>query len=183
MNPPIPEPDEHQPMEPQPNEPEPNEPVYPQTPISAETEAHLSGAYRRILRIAIVLSVAATLVVALVNWRAGLGAAIGSLMGLINFVWLHQTTEKLVDRMLAANKSAPSPEENTPAKGSSSKFRFMFPFPLRYLLIIAVAYVILKSYPRLLIGFLVGLVMPLLASFGEGIYEAVTIGKTDQTSD
>ncbi len=178
MNPPIPDPDE-----PQPIEPEPNEPVYPQTPISAETEAQLSGAYRRILRIAIVLSVAATLAAALVNWPAGLGAAIGSVVGLINFIWLHQTTEKLVDRMLAAGKNAPPPEENAPAKSGSSKFRFMFPFPLRYLLIIAVAYVILKSYPRLLIGFLVGLVLPLLASFVEGIYEAVTIGKTDRTSN
>jgi ATP synthase I chain len=175
MNPPIPEPDDPQPIEP--------EPIYPETPISPETEAHLSGAYRRILRIAVFLSVAATVVVTLVNWRAGLGAAIGSLVGLINFVWLHQTTEKLVDRMLAASKSAPPPEENTPAKSSPSRFRFMFPFPPRYLLIIAVAYVILKSYPRLLIGFMVGLVLPLLASFGEGIYEAVTIGKTDQTSD
>ncbi len=173
MNPPIPDSDE----------PESNEPVYPQTPISAETEAQLSGAYRRILRIAVVLSVVATLAAALVNWPAGLGAAIGSVVGLINFVWLHQTTAKLVDRMLAASKTAPPPGENTPAKSSSSKFRFMFPFPLRYLLIIAVAYVILKSYPRLLIGFMVGLVMPLLASFGEGIYEAVTIGKTDQSSD
>ena len=178
MNRPIPEPDE-----PEPNESEPDEPVYPQTPISAETEAQLSGAYRRILRIAIVLGVAASLAAALVNWPAGLGAAIGSVVGLINFIWLHQTTEKLVDRMLAASKSAPSLEENARAKSSSSKFRFMFPFPLRYLLIIAVAYVILKSYPRLLIGFMVGLVVPLLASFGEGIYEAVTIGKTDQTSD
>ncbi len=183
MNQPIPGPDEHQPIEPQPIEPEPNEPVYPKTPISAETEAQLSGAYRRILRIALVLSVAATLAATLVNWAAGLGAAIGSVVGLINFVWLHQTTEKLVDRMLAASKSAPPQEENASAKASSSKFRFMFPFPLRYLLIIAVAYVILKSYPRLLIGFMVGLVLPLLASFGEGIYEAVTIGKTDKTSD
>jgi hypothetical protein len=175
MNPPIPEPDESQPIEP--------ELIYPKTPISPETEARLSGAYRRILRITIVLSVVATLVVSLVNWPAGLGAAIGALVGLINFVWLHQGTEKLVDRMLAAGKKLPPPDENAPAKNSSSKFRFMFPFPLRYLLIIAVAYVILKSYPRLLIGFMVGLVLPLLASFGEGIYETVTIGKTDQTSD
>jgi hypothetical protein len=170
MNPPIPEPDEPQ-------------PIYPKTPISPETEARLSGAYRRILRIAIVLSVVATVVATLVNWRAGLGAAIGALVGLINFVWLHQGAEKLVDRMLAASKKLPPPDENAPAKSSSSKFRFMFPFPLRYLLIIAVAYVILKSYPRLLIGFMVGLVLPLLASFGEGIYEAITIGKTDQNSD
>ena len=180
MNPPIPESDKPQPIEPQPIKPEP---IYPKTPISPETEARLSGAYRRILRMAIVLSVVASLVGVMVNLPAGIGAAIGALVGLINFVWLHQGTEKLVDRMLAASKKLPSPGENAPAKSSSSKFRFTFPFPLRYLLIIAVAYVILKSYPRLLIGFMIGLVLPLLASFGEGIYEAVTIGKTDQTSD
>jgi hypothetical protein len=176
MNPPIPEPDEPQPSEP--------EQIYPETPISPETEARLSGAYRRIWQSAIALSMLAVLIASLfVSRPCGLGLAIGSLVAFLNFVWLHHGTEKLVDRMLAASKRLPPPDENAPAKSSSSKFRFMFPFPLRYLLIIAVAYVILKSYPRLLIGFMVGLVLPLLASFGEGIYEVVTIGKTDQTSD
>jgi hypothetical protein len=45
-----------------------------------------------------------------------------------------------------------------------------------------VAYVILKSYPRLLIGFIAGLILPILAAMGEGIYEALVIGKIDQAS-
>ena len=42
---------------------------------------------------------------------------------------------------------------------------------------IAVAYVILKSYPGLLVGFLVGLILPIIASMGEGIYEALVISR------
>jgi hypothetical protein len=138
---------------------------------SAEMEERLSGAYRRIMRTAMALSalgaLAATL---LVNWQCGLGLAIGSLLAFINFVWLHHGTERLVQRMLARDKKGPS------------RFRFAFPFPLRYALLIAVTYVILKSYPRLLVGFIVGLILPVLASMGEGIYEAVTISKIDQAS-
>jgi hypothetical protein len=77
----------------------------------------------------------------------------------------------------SGNKAESKPGVN------KSRFRFIFPFPLRYLLVIGVAYVIVKSYPQLLVGFLVGLLLPLLASTVEGIYEAMTIGKTHQTSD
>jgi hypothetical protein len=138
---------------------------------SAEMEERLSGAYRRILRAAMALSAIGALAAALlVNWQCGLGLAIGSLLAFINFVWLHRGTERLVHRMLAPDKKSPS------------RFRFAFPFPLRYALLIAVTYVILKSYPRLLVGFIVGLILPILASMGEGIYEAVTISKIDQAS-
>ena len=164
MNPPIPESDDPQPVEP--------EPIYPETPISPETEAQLSGAYRRIWQSAIALSILATLIATFfVSRPCGVGLAIGSLVAFINFVWLHHGTEMLVQRMLV------------PAKGGPSKFRLMFPFPGRYFLIIVVAYVILKSYPKMLIGFIVGLVLPVLAAMGEGIYEAVVISKTDQASE
>jgi hypothetical protein len=162
--------------QPEPDQPVSDQPVsnqadevYPQTPISPQMEARLSGAYRRILRVAIALSVAAALAAAfLVNWACGLGLAIGSLSAFINFVWLHHGTEMLVQRMLV------------PDQGGPSRFRLMFPFPGRYFLTIVVAYVILKSYPRMLIGFIVGLALPVLASMGEGIYEAVVISKSDQ---
>ena len=141
-------------------------------PASAGLEERLSGAYRRILRTAVVLSAIGALAAALlVNWQCGLGLAIGSVLAFINFVWLHHGTERLVQRMLAPDKKRPS------------RIRFAFPFPLRYALIIAVTYVILKSYPRLLVGFLIGLILPILASVGEGIYEAVALNKTDQAAD
>ena len=138
-------------------------------------EARLSGAYRRILRVAIALSVAGTLLAVLFfTWQSGLGLAIGSLLAYINFVWLHRGTERLAERILASNKTTATD------KSEPRKVRFAFPFPLRYALLIAVAYVILKSYPRLLIGFIVGLILPILAAMGEGIYEAVVISKIDQ---
>jgi hypothetical protein len=144
-------------------------------PIDPEMEQRLSGAYRRILRVAIALSVAGTLAAALFfTWQSGLGLAIGSLLAYINFVWLHRGTERLVERILASNKTT------TNDTSKPRKVRFAFPFPLRYALLIGVAYVILKSYPRLLIGFIVGLILPILAAMGEGIYEAVVISKVDQ---
>lgn len=147
------------------------------TPLDPKTESRLSGAYRRILRVAITLSVAGTLVAALLfTWQSSLGLAIGSLLAYINFVWLHRGTERLVERILASNKAT------TADTAKARKVRFAFPFPLRYALLIAVAYVILKSYPRLLIGFIVGLILPILAAMGEGIYEAVVISKIDQAS-
>jgi hypothetical protein len=148
-----------------------------QTPVDAAMEQRLSGAYRRILRVAIALSLAGTLAAALMfTWQSGLGLAVGSLLAYINFVWLHRGTERLVERIIASNQSTPAGESEP------RRVRFAFPFPLRYGLLIAVAYVILKSYPRLLIGFIVGLILPIVAAMGEGIYEAVVISKIDQPS-
>jgi len=148
-----------------------------QTPPDPAMEERLSGAYRRILRVAIALSVAGTLAAALLfTWQSGLGLAIGSLLAYINFVWLHRGTERLVERIIASNRVT-AVGETTPRK-----VRFVFPFPLRYALLIAVAYVILKSYPRLLIGFIVGLILPILAAMGEGLYEALVISRIDQAS-
>jgi hypothetical protein len=139
-------------------------------PVSPGIDARLSGAYGRIQRVAIALSVIATLAAFLLaNWPSGLGLAIGSTLAFINFIWLHRGTETMVQRMLA------------PTESVSSRLRLMFHFPGRYLLVIAVAYVILKSYPGMLIGFLVGLVLPVLASMGEGIYEALVISKIDHS--
>jgi hypothetical protein len=148
------------------------------TPVNPAIEQRLSGAYGRILRLTIVLSIAGTLTAALFfTWQSGLGLAIGSLLAYVNFVWLHHGTERLVERIIASNKTTAATAESTPRK-----VRFAFPFPVRYALLIAVAYVILKSYPRLLIGFIVGLILPILAAMGEGIYEAVVISKIDQAS-
>jgi hypothetical protein len=156
----------------------PEQEIADQTPVDPAMEARLSGAYSRILRIAVALSVAGTLAAALLfTWQSGLGLAIGSLLAYINFVWLHRGTERLVERIIASNQTTAATGESKPRK-----VRFAFPFPLRYALLIAVAYVILKSYPRLLIGFIVGLILPILAAMGEGIYEALVISKIDQAS-
>ena len=132
-------------------------------------EAFLSGAYRRIQRIAMALSAATTLASALFfNWRSGLGVAIGSLLGYINFVWLHRGAELMVERVAA------------PAERRPSKLRLIFAFLLRYIFVITIACVILKSYPRMLVGFIVGLALPILAVMCEGVYEAIA-GSSKQT--
>jgi hypothetical protein len=134
----------------------------PDGSLPGPVEAFLSGAYRRMQRIAIVLSVAVTLASALFfNWRSGLGVAIGSLLGYLNFVWLHRGAELMVQRITA-------PAENRP-----SKIRLLLAFLLRYIFVITIAYVILKSYPRMLVGFIVGLASPILAAMCEGVYEAI----------
>lgn len=158
-------------IDPAPADPLPLDPAL----LDPGMEQRLSGAYSRILQVAITLSVAGTLAAALLfSWQSGLGLAIGSLLAYINFVWLHRGTERLVERIVASNQAAAAD------KSKPRKVRFAFPFPLRYGLLIAVTYVILKSYPRLLMGFIVGLILPILAAMGEGIYEAVVISKIDQ---
>jgi hypothetical protein len=153
---------------------EPDPAIADPPPVDPAMEQRLSGAYHRILRVAVALSVTGTLVATLLfSWQSGLGMAIGSLLAYINFVWLHHGTERLVEKMIEADKAS------TADKPKPRRFRFAFPFPLRYALLFGVAYVILKSYPRLLIGFIVGLILPILASMGEGLYEALVTSKID----
>src|SRR5947209_7745890 len=79
-----------------------------QAPVDPAMEERLSGAYRRILRLAIVLSVAGSLAAALLfSWQSGLGLAIGALLAVINFVWLHRSTENLVGRMISSGQLPP----------------------------------------------------------------------------
>jgi hypothetical protein len=139
----------------QPDASPPEEPIAEPVP----DEPFLSGAYRRILHTAIALSIAATLAAALINWRSAAGLAAGSLIGCLNFVWLHQGAEMLVRRML------PGPE-------IPSKFWLLLSFSARYSVVLAAAYVILKSHPGMRVGFIVGLVLPVVAMMCEAAYEA-----------
>jgi ATP synthase I chain len=146
-------------------------------PVDPAIEERLSGAYRRILRVAVGFSVAGTLIAALfASWQSGLGLALGSSLAYVNFVWLHRGTERIVQRMIASER------RSLPDNAQPRKVRFAFPFPLRYALLFGVVYVIVKSYPGLLIGFIVGLIVPILAAMGEGIYEALVISRLDQAS-
>ncbi len=141
----------------------------PNDSSSTPTDTFLAGTYQRILRIAIALSVAATIAATvLFGWRSGSGLAAGSLLAYLNFVWLHHSSDLMVQRMIA------------PGAGGPSKFRLVLVFAGRYIFVIAVAYVILKSYPGMLIAFMVGLAFPVLAVICEGIYEAA-VSNTKQT--
>jgi ATP synthase I chain len=136
-------------------------------PDAARSEAFLSGAYRRILRLTIVLSVVATITALLVNRESGVGIGAGSLLAYLNFAWLHHGTELLVQRMIAPSGTGPS------------RFGLMLAFAGRYTFVIAMAYVILKGYPNMRIAFVVGLAFPILAATCEGIYELFA-GNTNQ---
>ena len=67
-----------------------------------------------------------------------------------------------------------------PAGTGPSRFRLMLAFAGRYICVMAMAYVILKGYPSMLGGFMVGLACPILAAMCEGVYEAVA-GNMSQT--
>src|SRR4051794_31637468 len=98
------------------------------TPLDPGMEQRLSGAYRRILRLAITLSVAGTPVAALLfSWRSGLGLAIGSLLAYINFVWLHRGTERLVGGNFASNQAAAAPNKIKTPQGCLA-----FPLSFRF---------------------------------------------------
>ncbi len=137
---------------------------------SDRVEAFLSGAYRRILRITIVLSIGAAIGAGLwFGWRSGLGFAIGALVGYINFVWLHRASIMMTDRMIAAPGKQPS------------KLRLLLAFAGRYIFVIAAAYVIFKGWPRMLAGFTAALFFPIFAAMCEGIYEALAKINKDQS--
>jgi hypothetical protein len=141
----------------------------PDGSLPGPVEAFLSGAYRRMRRITIALSVTVTLGATLFfNWSSGLGAAIGSLIGYLNFVWLHHGAELIVERA------------TVPAERRPSQLRLVFAFIIRYIFVLSIAYVILKSYPRMLVGFIVGLASPILAAMCEGVYEAI-VDSNNQT--
>ncbi len=139
---------------------------------AAHVEAFLSGAYRRIRRITILLGLAGSLLAVLFfDWRNGLGAAAGAVVGYINFVWLHHASELMTERMMPS-------AANPPSRG-----RLFLAFAGRYVFVLAAAYVILKSWPQVLVGFIVALFFPIMAAMCEGVYEAFASGKTDPSAN
>jgi hypothetical protein len=137
------------------------------TPDSAQMDRFLGGAYTRIVKLAVALTAIAGIIpLLLANWRGSLALIFGAVVGMVNLVWLHRGADLMVQRMLGVGKSGPS------------KLRMALFFPLRYILVIAAVYAILKGYPGVLVSFIVGLGMPVMAMIGESIYEAVVLGKT-----
>jgi|GEM_PF-490507 len=107
---------------------------------------------RRIFRLLIVMMTALALALAPALWiRFGhamaLSFGLGCVVSLINFYWLRRTLEAVGDRFQATG-NAPS------AAGMIARFL------LRYLLIAAAAYVILRGTTNSLAGLLAGLSLP-----------------------
>jgi hypothetical protein len=131
---------------------------------TSKLEQQLDAAYSRVLWMTLGLGLIGVAAALAAGWRSSVGVAAGAGLGTLNLVWLHRGAEMLVQRMMAGDAST-----------AASKLRVMLFFPLRYLVVIAVAYAILKGYPGVLVGFIVGLALPMLAMMGEGIYEAVAL--------
>jgi hypothetical protein len=91
--------------------------------------------------------------------RTALGLVCGSLIALVNFVWLKRGVEALADRVVGAGKTQ---------SGKGVVTRFL----LRYVLMGVVAYGILSVSPASLYGFLAGLFLPAAAILCEAAYEA-----------
>lgn len=141
---------------------------------ASRIERQLDGAYRRALKVTAALGVIALIVSAVAaGWRSSLGVLLGAAVGTLNLVWLHQGAELLVRRMMSAGGQAAAESGPASAESGPSKLRVMLFFPLRYLVVITAVYAILKGYPGVLVSFIVGLLLPMLALMGEGIYEAV----------
>ena len=141
-------------------------------PSDTPAEAFLSGAYRRIRRITIVLSLIAIVVATLFSgWRNGLGVLAGAALGYANLIWLHHASTMMVERMMPAAVNAPS------------RLRVLLGFAGRYAFVVIAAYVILRSWSEVLVGFIVGLFLPIAAAMCEGIYEAFAGGKNDSPAN
>lgn len=149
-----------------------NAPIDASGPDAVKAETFLSGAFARIRRITIVLAIATAIAAYLLfGWRALLGSFLGSTVGFLNLVWLHHGAGVMIERMMA-------PAAKTPAKS-----RLLLAFVARYFFLITIAYVILKGFPSMLLGFTVALFLPILAAMCEGVYEAFVNIKVDEASN
>ena len=123
-------------------------------------ETFLSGAYQRILRNIVVISILATVGTAVFfGWECGLGVAIGAVVAYLNLRWLHHGTSLIVDRMLVA--------------GSFSRARLWLAFLGRFGFILAVACVIFVSSRSVFYGFVASLVLPIAGAVCEAGYEVL----------
>ena len=126
-------------------------------------EAFYAGALDRIRVSMIVL----TLIFSAAGWwRFGRAAALGFLCGCViaylNFHWLKSGVSGLADRVTNSGKSQ---------SGKGIVARFL----LRYVLLGAVAYGILTSFPASLRGLFAGLFLPVGAIACEAVYETVCV--------
>lgn len=131
----------------------------PRPDVDKEQE-FLSGAYQRILRNIVVLSILATVgTTVFFGWQYGLGVAIGAIVAYFNVRWLHYGTSLIVDRMLVA--------------GSFSKARLWLAFLGRFGFMLAIACVIFVGSRLVFYGFVASLVLPIAGAVCEGGYEVL----------
>jgi hypothetical protein len=127
-------------------------------------EAFYATVYRRLVWIMIVLVVAGTAAAAIAfHMPMALSFLAGGALAILNFHWLKRTIEAMGGRLPSRVRSA---------------WGVVLRFLLRYVLIAAVAYVILKSTTNSLYGFFVGLAVPVGAILIEAVYETYRFLRT-----
>jgi hypothetical protein len=123
--------------------------------------------YQRLVGIMVVLATAGTAAV-WIKYRAvmALSFLAGSFIAILNFHWLRRTIEAMGPGLEDSGK---------PPSRSGVVARFL----LRYVLIAAAAYVILKSTANNLYGLFAGLSLPVGAILIEALYEIYRARRTE----
>ncbi len=122
-------------------------------------EAFYSGALTRISRLLPILALSgAVLCFAVFPWRIGLGFCLGAAISIYNFWSLSRSINALADRI-------------TNAGSRESGGRIVALLVMRYGVIGAAAYVIVKSSVAAVYGLLCGLALPVAAIGCEAVYE------------
>ncbi len=122
----------------------------PEPPLSAAGRFY-DGALERIRKFLLAVSaVGLVLCLALFRWPEAIGFALGAIISYVNHRWLAGMVNALGERIATGQSSE---------RGRVLVFRAT----LRYVFIAMGAYVIFKSYPAALYGFLGGICLPILA--------------------
>jgi ATP synthase I chain len=129
----------------------------------ATTESFGSRTIDRIRRTIVVLGIAGLITTfAIWGWRIGIGFAIGSAVGYVNFYWLEKGVEGVIKLTI---------ERGTPASSRRIVQRFL----LRYFLMALVAFVILTVSRESLYGLFAGLLLPVAAILCEAAYQMYVV--------
>lgn len=124
-------------------------------PFNEEFAAHALHRISRFILVFAVLGAAGYWIT--FGWKAGGSFILGALIAVINFEWLQSSVQKIITAFLT---------------GTGNRPRIWHKLLLRYVLLAAVVYVIFKGYSLHIPAFLTGLLLPVLASMCEAIYEA-----------
>ena len=142
---------------PSPNEPRSFAPVDPSLG-QGQSDAFFAGAYGRMARIMVALTViAAPVLAATLGWWFALGFVAGAVIGAANLYWLKSGVSSLADVVTRT--------------GERSTAGIIAKSLLRYGLLAIIVYVILRGSGQGVYGFFAGLFVPVAAMVCEGAYE------------
>lgn len=129
-------------------------------PVDPAAESFFAGAISRIRRVMIALTLLGTALSWIAwGWPIAVGVLLGCIVSYANFYWLERALSALADRVT---------HDGAKTSSTGTVFRFL----LRYVFIGVGAYVIFRSSPASLYGFLGGLSLTVAAILCEAAYES-----------